>query len=86
MSKKRQKRKKLLKFQRSQMAKEFGEARCPLITNANIRSLHLSRCPYVDIGRGQIIVVAYLFGRSVSEFRTCAMVTNRMTCCYPVAP
>ena len=47
------------------MVKEFGEARCPLITNANIRSLHLSCCPYIDIGRGKFIVVAYLFGRSV---------------------
>ena len=65
------------------MAKEFGEARRPLVTNANIRSLHLSRCPYVDIGRGRFIIVAYLFGRS--EYRTCAMVINRMTC-YTVVP
>ena len=39
------------------MAKEFGEARCPLVTNRNIRSLHLYCCPYVDISRGKLLLL-----------------------------
>ena len=62
MAKKEQKRermKQLLHFQRIKMAKEFGEACCPVVTNANIRSLHLSRCPYVDIGRGKLLLLLF---------------------------
>ena len=58
------------------MAKEFGEARCPLVTNTEILEAYISIVAPMSTSVGVLLLLIY----SVEvQFRTGA-IPNRMTC------
>ena len=65
------------------MAKEFGRARCPVVTNALTLEAYISLVAPMStsVGVNWLLLLVYI---DRSGFRTSALV-NRMTC-YTVAP
>ena len=75
------KKKKSSSIQRIKMAKEFGRARCPLVTNALTLEAYISFVAHL-FGRGKLLLLLIY---SVEVQSRTSAIPNRMTC-YIVAP